>query len=114
MDGAIVALKRVVRTGIFAIAVLILVILRPVSRILRVRLIVVGVHRFGHLALEPEQFLARLESQQTRFQFDLWSLGNQSNQTNRYLANKWARRVNAVPSWVVDALVRAKIGRAHV
>ena len=107
MDSAVVALKRVVRTGIFAIAVLILVILRPVSRILRVRLIVVGFHRFGHLALEPEQFLARSESQQTRFQIDLWSLGNQSNQTNRYLANKWAGRVNAVPSWIVDALVRA-------
>jgi putative glycosyltransferase (TIGR04372 family) len=107
VDSAIVYLKRVARTVALAIAVLFLVVLRSVSRILRVRLIVVGFHRFGHLALEPEQFLARSQSKQTRFQLDLWSLGNHSNQTNRYLANKWASRVNAVPSWIVDALVRA-------
>ena len=107
MDGAILAPKRVARTVVRVVAVLFLVALRSVSRILTVRIIVVGFHRFGHLALEPEQFLARSESKQTRFQLDLWSLGNHSNQTNRYLANKWAGRVNAVPSWVVDALVRA-------
>jgi len=101
------AVKRAVRAAIFTVAVIVLVLLKAVRSVLEVRLIVVGFHRFGHLALEPELFLARASKKCTKFQLDLWSLGNQSNQTNRYLAKKWARRVNAAPSWAVDALVRA-------
>ena len=107
VNDLVPAVKRAVRAAIFTVAVIVLVLLKAVRSVLEVRLIVVGFHRFGHLALEPELFLARANKKRTKFQLDLWSLGNQSNQTNRFLAKKWARRVNAAPSWAVDALVRA-------
>lgn len=107
MGNKVSLAKQAARATTFACAVFALLALRAVRPIFRVRLIVIGFHRFGHLALEPEQFLARVEERKARCQLDLWSLGNSSNQTNRYLAKKWAMRVNATPSWLIDALVRA-------
>lgn len=81
--------------------------LRPVVRF---RLCVVGAHRFGHLALEPEMWLSNraLTANHGRpIRIDLWSLGSLRVQSNHYLADLWSRRLRRPPSWVVGALVRA-------
>ena len=72
-------------------------------------------HRFGHLALEPEQMLSNREidsaSRTTRnpfpFVIDIWSLGPKRLQANRYLAKKWKLRISTMPSWIVNALFQA-------
>jgi putative glycosyltransferase (TIGR04372 family) len=72
-------------------------------------------HRFGHLALEPEQLLSNREietkSKITKNPFplviDIWSLGPRQLQANRYLVKKWKMRILTMPSWVVNALFQA-------
>jgi putative glycosyltransferase (TIGR04372 family) len=83
---------------------LILKLLRP---LLRVRVFVVGFHRFGHLALEPEVFLSHSTKDLNTRTFDLWSLGKRDRQSNSYLAAKWAEVIRVCPSWLVGSLLRA-------
>ena len=72
-------------------------------------------HRFGHLALEPEQMLSNREiksaSKKAHISFpiviDIWSLGPRRLQANRYLAKKWKMQILTMPSWVVNALFQA-------
>ena len=75
----------------------------------------VGFHRFGHLALEPEVFLSQNETKISetplgrRFPIviRLWSLGPATAQSNRFLAKKWKEVLLVAPSWCVDSLLRA-------
>ena len=101
-------IARVVRVllGIGAIPILALAwILRPVVRI---RLCLVGAQRFGHLALEPEMWLAsNSERRRPPYVFDIWSLGSRRVQSNTFLADLWSQRLRPRPSWLVAALVRA-------
>jgi putative glycosyltransferase (TIGR04372 family) len=69
----------------------------------------VGFHRYGHLALEPEVFLAEQEISKVNGEnkkrvVNLWSLGPTAKQSNTYLARKWSERVTVIPSWIVSAL----------
>lgn len=94
---------------------MILVVLWFFRPLVRVQLLVVGFHRYGHLALEPEFFLSRLSAEQNetrpgrRFPkvFQLWSLGPKKSQSNRFLASKWKEVLLAPPSWCVDSLLHA-------
>ena len=96
-------------------ATLILVVLKLISPVVKFRLCVMAFHRFGHLALEPEQMLSNREidsaSRSTRnpfpFVIDIWSLGPKRLQANRYLAKKWKLRIATMPSWMVNALFQA-------
>lgn len=94
-------------TGIGALPILVFLwCLRPC---IRFRVLIVGVHRFGHLALEPEMWLANKEissDSPQRKVVDLWSLGSRLSQSNRELANLWKARLRPLPSWCVGALVR--------
>ena len=83
---------------------LILKLLRP---LLRVRVFVVGFHRFGHLALEPEVFLSQSTKVSNTRTIDLWSLGKRDRQSNSYLASKWAEVIHVCPSWLIGSLLRA-------
>lgn len=82
---------------------------------MRVHLLVVAFHRFGHLALEPEVFLS-LNDIKTAKKHDghrfpkriqLWSLGPQKSQSNQFLAKKWKEVLLTPPSWCVDSLLHA-------
>jgi len=92
-----------------------LVVLKLISPVVRFRLCVMAFHRFGHLALEPEQMLSNREIKsklgQARnplpFIVDIWSLGPRQLQANRYLAKKWKMQILTLPSWIVDALFQA-------
>ena len=94
------------RIGLIVFAFIVLIAMKILQPIVRFRLLVVGFHRFGHLALEPEIYLARSKTD-ARGVIDLWSLGRAGNRTNEYLASKWSRVVNSQPSWFVGALQRA-------
>ncbi|MEO5974325.1 MAG: TIGR04372 family glycosyltransferase [Ilumatobacteraceae bacterium] len=107
---------RKIAKGILAIpALLVLVglwILRP---LVRVQLLVVGFHRFGHLALEPEILLSLNDARSSNFPssrrfprtIQLWSFGPAKLQANRFLVKKWSELLHVPPSWIVDSLRQA-------
>lgn len=101
-------MRRIVRLGLIIPSLCVLLLLKLTRRILEVRIGVVGFHRFGHLALEPEMYLCQppQENQKSRV-LSVWSIGKKSNQTNTYLAKKWGERLTTAPSWIIDSLLRA-------
>lgn len=84
-----------------------LLLLKLVQSFLKVRIFVVGFHRFGHLALEPEVFLSRSAKDSGIRTVDLWSLGRQNRQSNKYLAAKWSEVIHVCPSWLIGSFQRA-------
>ncbi len=96
-------------------SVLVLLALRIFNPLVRVQLLVVGFHRYGHLALEPEVFLSlnekRIAQDPASHRFPrivrLWSFGPARLQSNRYLAKKWKDVLLAPPSWWIDSLLHA-------
>ena len=106
--GGNLSSRSLIRQALLLPALLVLLCFRLVRPLVEFRIVVVGFHRFGHLALEPEMYLSQFRrSSSRRVVVNLWSFGNPSNQTNRFLASLWIRRVCVLPSWVIDALVRA-------
>ena len=88
---------------------MILVVLKCCQPLVRIQLCVVGFHRYGHLALEPEIFLAEQEiiketGASSRRVINIWSLGPVAKQSNRYLASKWKQELFVFPSWLVSSL----------
>lgn len=87
----------------------VLLVLRLVRPWLRLELCVVGSQRFGHLALEPEIFLSRLELTGHTVRppsVQLWSFGRKNVQSNRALAMMWKKEVRLAPGILVGALIR--------
>lgn len=109
------SIKKLVKVILLAPAAIILVVLRLLKPILTIELMIVAFHRFGHLALEPEVMLCRIErntknsTSPGRFPktVRLWSFGPAKSQSNRFLARKWKEVVVVPPSWCIDALLRA-------
>jgi putative glycosyltransferase (TIGR04372 family) len=92
---------------LFALAIL--VVFKCCQPFVRFQLCVVGFHRYGHLALEPEIFLAEQEivkatGASPRRVINIWSLGPVAKQSNRYLASKWKQELFVFPSWLVSSL----------
>ena len=95
-------------------ACVILLFLKALRPFFRVQLCIVGFHRYGHLALEPEIFLAEqeldsLEGDSSKRLVSIWSLGPKSKQANAFLASKWKQRLTVIPSWIADLLHRAGV-----
>ena len=102
-------LRRLVKSLIWVFALVLLAVLKCCQPFVRFQLCVVGFHRYGHLALEPEIFLAEQEiiketSTSRRRVINIWSLGPAAKQSNRYLANKWKQELLVFPSWLVGSL----------
>jgi putative glycosyltransferase (TIGR04372 family) len=102
-------LKRLVKATLFGFSFLVLLVLKLVHPIIKFQLCVVGFHRYGHLALEPEIFLAEQEIMKStnashRRVISIWSLGPVAQQSNTYLANKWKQELLVFPSWLVGSL----------
>lgn len=102
-------LRRPVKSFIWLFSLVILVVLKCCQPFVRFQLCVVGFHRYGHLALEPEIFLAEQEILKTsgalpRRVVNVWSLGPVAKQSNRYLASKWKQELLVFPSWLVSSL----------
>ena len=102
-------LKRLVKAVLFGSSFLVLLVLKLVQPIVRFQLCVVGFHRYGHLALEPEIFLAEREIMKVTNAFhgrviSIWSLGPVAKQSNKYLASKWKQELLVFPSWFVSSL----------
>ena len=105
-------LKRLVKALLFGSSFLVLLVLKLVQPIVRFQLCVVGFHRYGHLALEPEIFLAEREIMKATNALhgrviSIWSLGPVTKQSNRFLAKKWKNELLVLPSWFVDSLHKA-------
>ena len=105
-------LKRLVKALLFGSSFLVLLVLKLVQPIVRFQLCVVGFHRYGHLALEPEIFLAEREIMKATNALhgrviSIWSLGPVTKQSNRFLAKKWKDELLVLPSWFVDSLHKA-------
>lgn len=102
-------LRRPVKSFIWLFSLVILVVLKCCQPFVRFQLCVVGFHRYGHLALEPEIFLAEQEILKTTGALpgrvvNVWSLGPVAKQSNRYLASKWKQELLVFPSWLVGSL----------
>lgn len=93
---------------------LILVLFKPV---IRVQLVLIGFHKYGHLALEPDLMLVQLNDAKRKktkkfpISFPIWSLGPRSLRANSVLADLWKQRLLVAPSWVIDGLVG--VGERH-
>lgn len=102
-------LKRLVKAPLFAFSFFVLLVLKLIQPIIKFQLCVVGFHRYGHLALEPEIFLAEQEilkatGASRRRVITIWSLGPIVKQSNRFLASKWKEELQVFPSWLVSSL----------
>ena len=102
-------LNRLVKASLFGFSFFVLLVLKLVQPIVRFQLCVVGFHRYGHLALEPEIFLAEREIMKVTNAFhgrviSIWSLGPVAKQSNKYLASKWKQELLVFPSWFVSSL----------
>ena len=88
---------------------MLLAVLKCCQPFVRFQLCVVGFHSYGHLALEPEIFLAEQEmikesGASSRRVITIWSLGPVAKQSNRYLASKWKQELLVFPSWLISSL----------
>jgi len=105
-------IKQLLKVPLLVVSVIVLLIAKLVQPVVRFQLCIVGFHRYGHLALEPEIFLAEKEIAKENRQakkrvISIWSLGPTSKQSNRFLAKKWKEELPACPSWLVGSLYRA-------
>lgn len=101
--------KRIAKLVLLVGSLVVLAIMKLIQPLMRFQLCIVGFHRYGHLALEPEIFLAEQEDTRVNRKFsrpvvNLWSLGPTAKQSNKYLARKWSERLTVIPSWIVSAL----------
>ena len=101
--------RRFIKFILLVVSLLVLAIMKLIQPFVKFQLCIVGFHRYGHLALEPEVFLAEQEVSRANKKFtrpvvNLWSLGPTAKQSNKYLARKWSERLTVVPSWMVSAL----------
>ena len=102
-------LKRLVKGLLFAFSFVVLLLLKLLQPFVRFQLCVIGFHRYGHLALEPEIFLAEREiikatNASSKRVISVWSLGPVAKQSNKYLASKWKQELLVFPSWLVSSL----------
>jgi len=105
-------IKQLLKVPLLVVSVIVLLVAKLVQPVVRFQLCIVGFHRYGHLALEPEIFLAEKEIAKENRQakkrvISIWSLGPTSKQSNRFLAKKWKEKLPACPSWLVGSLYRA-------
>ena len=103
------AVKRLVKGLLFAFSFVVLLVMKMLQPFFRFELCVIGFHRYGHLALEPEIFLAEREiikatNASSKRVISVWSLGPVAKQSNKYLASKWKQELLVFPSWLVSSL----------
>ena len=101
--------RRFIKFVLLVGSLIVLAIMKLIQPFVKFQLCIVGFHRYGHLALEPEVFLAEQEVSRANKKFtrpvvNLWSLGPTAKQSNKYLARKWSERLTVIPSWMVSAL----------
>jgi putative glycosyltransferase (TIGR04372 family) len=102
-------LKRLVKVLLFAFSFVVLLVMKLLQPFVKFQLCVIGFHRYGHLALEPEIFLAEREiikatGASSKRVISIWSIGPVAKQSNKYLARKWKEVLLVFPSWLVGSL----------
>ena len=87
-------------------------ILFLLKRRLVVELVLPNVTLFGHLALEPEKILSKINSERAQDRSKpkrilIWSFDKPRLQANKTLVKMWRKELFVLPSAVVDALHRS-------
>jgi putative glycosyltransferase (TIGR04372 family) len=87
-------------------------ILFLIKQWLVVELVLPNVTLFGHLALEPEKILSKINSERSEDRSKpkrilIWSFDKPRLQANKTLVKMWRRELFVLPSAVVDALHRS-------
>jgi len=125
-------LRKALRSLLIGLAVIVVYVLRLLSRVVTVRTFIGNHKLFGHLCLEPEKYLAAKSSglelyeigfagektpdnigpiafsqPKSKWTLDLWSFGKPNSRSNQALTRMWKRELLVVPSFVVDVLLRA-------
>ena len=101
-------LKLIIKRFVFVFSILVLAVLHLVKPLVRVRLMIVGFHKFGHLALEPDLALLKIRAenatQKTRLPINIyfWGLGPRKLRSNQVLAAMWSKQILVIPSWLID------------
>ena len=101
--------RRLVKVLLIAFSFVVLLVMKMLQPFVRFELCVIGFHRYGHLALEPEIYLAEREiikatNASSKRVISVWSLGPVAKQSNKYLASKWKQELLVFPSWLVSSL----------
>lgn len=106
--------------------------LKIVMRFVTVRTFVGNSLLFGHLSLEPEKYLCSIDQSaklyeigfnglkipgniglvdckqpETKWVFDIWTLGNAKIQANKALVKMWKRNLRVFPTQVIDLMLKA-------
>ena len=87
-------------------------ILFLLKRLLVVELVLPNVTLFGHLALEPEKILSKINSELAQDRSKpkrilIWSFDKPRLQANKTLVKMWRKELFVLPSAVIDALHRS-------
>jgi putative glycosyltransferase (TIGR04372 family) len=107
-----VKVKPILKSFALIFAFVVLCLFKLFSPIIRVKAVLIGAHKFGHLALEPDLMLQHIkylmDSSRRKWPkiFVLWSMGPKKSVSNKTLVKLWKRRLFIVPSWMIDACSR--------
>lgn len=113
---AVKLVRNTLKSVTIGIACLYLLIAKLLPRICTRRIIRSTAAFFGHLALEPENYLSARSAGvvsgwvpgNTRTQSkDWWTLGKIKSSPNPTLARAWRKKISVPPSWWIDAVIRA-------
>jgi hypothetical protein len=113
--------RKALRSLLIGLAVVVVSVLRVLSRLVTVRTFIGNHKLFGHLCLEPEKYLAAKSSglelyeigfagektpdnigpiafpqPKSKWTLDLWSFGKPNSRSNQALARRWKRELLVV------------------
>lgn len=118
-----VVLRKVIKQTTVSVGTVFLQLSNRRRQVRPIRIIRATAAFFGHLALEPENYLSarkvgsgsawatHSESPHTR---DWWTLGKVADSPNPTLVRCWRRQIVTPPSWWTDALIRAGEKKPHL
>ena len=104
-------LRKLVKSLVYLLCFLVLAVLLLFRPVFRIRLVIVGFHKYGHLALEPDLMMMQFNDEKREklrkfpILLSMWSLGPKSMRANSVLADLWKQRLFVAPSWFVNGLV---------
>lgn len=103
--------RTIAQNGLRLLVLPVVVVFYLLRKFVTVEFVLPNVTLFGHLALEPEKILSKIESERRSASSPsrrllIWSLGKPRNQVNKALVKIWRRELRVLPATIVDAMHR--------
>lgn len=97
--------------GLRILVLPVVIFLYFVKKFLVIEFVLPNVTLFGHLALEPEKILSKIQAEDQQLKRKpkrilIWSFSKSRYQVNKTLVQIWRREVTSLPSMIVDAIYR--------